>query len=87
MCGIVGILNFRESSATKGSFIVKKMSDPIKHRGPDAYGDWSSVDDGIFLAHRRLSVIDISSSGSQPMISSSAGMLFLLMEKYIIMNI
>ena len=71
MCGIVGILNFRESSATKGSFIVKKMSDPIKHRGPDAYGDWSSVDDGIFLAHRRLSVIDISSSGSQPMISSS----------------
>ena len=47
------------------------MTDSIKHRGPDDSGSWNSSSDGIFLGHRRLSILDLSEAGHQPMESSN----------------
>ena len=58
MCGIAG---FNWEDKVLGG----KMQDRLLHRGPDAYGLYS--DDGITLAHRRLSVIDLSAAANQPM--------------------
>ena len=60
MCGIVGFTNTNKDS----EMIIGAMMDRIKHRGPDASGKY--IDDGIALGHRRLSIIDISSQGDQP---------------------
>ena len=45
------------------------MTDAIAHRGPDGEGQW--IDGPIGLGHRRLSIIDLSANGSQPMVSRS----------------
>lgn len=60
MCGIVGFTNKVADAAA----VIEKMMDRIKHRGPDASGKY--IDEGIALGHRRLSIIDISSQGDQP---------------------
>ena len=60
MCGIVGFTN----NISDPDEVLGKMMDRIKHRGPDAYGKY--IDDDIALGHRRLSIIDVSSSGDQP---------------------
>ena len=60
MCGIVGFTN----NISNSDEVLGKMMDRIKHRGPDAYGKY--IDDDIALGHRRLSIIDVSSSGDQP---------------------
>ncbi len=60
MCGIVGFTNKTENADA----IIGKMMDRIRHRGPDASGKY--IDEGIALGHRRLSIIDISSQGDQP---------------------
>lgn len=68
MCGIAGI--FGQQSADL-SIILKSMADQLKHRGPDASGIWTDALVGIGLAHRRLSILDLSAQGNQPMISDS----------------
>ena len=60
MCGIVGFTN----KISNPDEVLGKMMDRIKHRGPDAYGKY--IDEDIALGHRRLSIIDVSSSGEQP---------------------
>ena len=65
MCGINGILNFRDTNRSKE--LIGKMNDRLSHRGPDDEGTF--VDEGIALGHRRLSIIDLSSAGHQPMFS------------------
>lgn len=72
MCGITGFYDLdktrdRESLRALG----RRMSDSIAHRGPDADGLWMDPDVPIVLGHRRLSIIDLSADGAQPMISSS----------------
>tara|TARA_Y200000002_G_scaffold383052_1_gene402821 strand:+ start:3775 stop:5667 length:1893 start_codon:yes stop_codon:yes gene_type:complete len=47
------------------------MNSAVSHRGPDTNGTWIDRDAGIFLGHQRLSIIDLSSAGSQPMHSNS----------------
>lgn len=64
MCGIAGILNFH-SEVAEGR--IKKMTDAIMHRGPDSEGSWKSENGKIALGHRRLSIIDLSEKGIQPM--------------------
>ena len=66
MCGIVGQLNFDKSPVSP--VILKKMTDVIKHRGPDGEGHW--IEENIGFGHRRLSIIDLSPAGHQPMISA-----------------
>lgn len=63
MCGICGVLYFGNEILDKK--ILRCMNDSIKHRGPDGYGFY--VDGKIGLGHRRLSIIDLSEKGKQPM--------------------
>jgi asparagine synthase (glutamine-hydrolysing) len=64
MCGIAGC--YQQADGQK---LADIMSDRIAHRGPDAAGSWSHVDDrvSVQLAHRRLSIIDLSSTADQPL--------------------
>ena len=67
MCGIAGIFNLNGEPASPN--IIKKMTDSIAHRGPDGEGHY--IDGPLGLGHRRLAIIDLSSAGSQPMISAN----------------
>jgi len=67
MCGIAGIINIDGQPVS--SLILNKMIDTIKHRGPDGNGLYT--DKYIGFGHCRLSIIDLSSSGNQPMISDN----------------
>tara|TARA_B100000900_G_scaffold416266_1_gene450751 strand:- start:6471 stop:8429 length:1959 start_codon:yes stop_codon:yes gene_type:complete len=71
MCGIAGFYNFHHNSYEKISNISHKMGDAIFHRGPDKFGLWIDVSSEISFIHRRLSILDLSDAGSQPMISPS----------------
>ena len=64
MCGIVGEVSFK---AVNSSNWVKNALNSIKHRGPDNEGIWCSEDKKIIFGHRRLSIIDLSKDGTQPM--------------------
>lgn len=74
MCGIAGIvgqINARNRSA------LQRMHEAMLHRGPDADGTWVSEPDargwGAMLAHRRLSILDLSPAGAQPMMDPVTG--------------
>jgi asparagine synthase (glutamine-hydrolysing) len=64
MCGIVGIFSQREPINPS---LLDMMRDTMIHRGPDDAGTWLSSDGKLGLAHRRLSIIDLSPGGHQPM--------------------
>lgn len=65
MCGIAGIF---DSFPNKTSVLnVRNMCDSLAHRGPDGEGFWTSSDGLLTLGHRRLSIIDLSEKGAQPM--------------------
>ena len=70
MCGITGFLS-SDLNENKYSKLLNDMSSQIAHRGPNDFGHWFSMDDKIGLAHRRLSILDISKAGAQPMHSNS----------------
>ena len=65
MCGIAGIVSQDTSQIHIGR--LKAMSDAIAHRGPDGEGFWINPSNTIGFAHRRLSVIDLSTAAAQPM--------------------
>lgn len=67
MCGIAGFCNF----AGNGKDNIERMKERILHRGPDAGGTYMNEDGSVVLGHRRLSIVDLSDNGSQPMISHS----------------
>jgi asparagine synthase (glutamine-hydrolysing) len=67
MCGISGVLAFKNSNFEVTKEYLARMRDTMAHRGPDGAGLWLSPDRRIGLAHRRLSIIDLSSAASQPM--------------------
>src|ERR687895_786659 len=64
MCGICGVLGTRDSFAA-GEEVVSRMRETLVHRGPDDGGTWTAP--RIGLGHRRLSIIDLSPAGHQPM--------------------
>ncbi len=66
MCGIAGVI---DNSGSLNEILLEKMSDVIKHRGPDDKGVFFDSENGIGLVHRRLSLIDLI-SGHQPMKSA-----------------
>lgn len=73
MCGIAGYID-KSNKYKTDSDLVKKMTDKLIHRGPDAEGQW--LDERVALGHRRLSIIDLDAKSNQPMISHD--------EKYVI---
>lgn len=71
MCGIVGQYSFggaadRDTSERDRELVVR-MRESIAHRGPDDSGLWQSEDGRVVLGHRRLSIVDLSAAGHQPM--------------------
>jgi asparagine synthase (glutamine-hydrolysing) len=72
MCGVAGFLDFhRSTSAEQLDATVRRMRDALVHRGPDDAGVWVDAATGIAIGHRRLSIIDLSPLGRQPMMSAS----------------
>lgn len=67
MCGIAGFCN----GASDWRKEIDKMNERLYHRGPDASGVWASEGGRVVLGHRRLSIIDLSSGGGQPMESKN----------------
>jgi asparagine synthase (glutamine-hydrolysing) len=76
MCGICGQVRFDARPADEA--VVGRMRDSLRHRGPDDEGLWSEAypDGGVALGHTRLSIIDLSSAGHQPM-SDPSGRFYL----------
>src|SRR5512133_1448383 len=72
MCGITGFLN-AAGGMDGGRMLatVTGMADTLQHRGPDDAGAWVDAEAGIALGHRRLSIVDLSPEGHQPMHSAS----------------
>lgn len=66
MCGIAGLINL--DGAPVSPVVLQKMTDAIAHRGPDGEGHW--IEGNVGFGHRRLSIIDLSPAGHQPMISA-----------------
>lgn len=64
MCGIAGIISYTNSVNLNE---VKSMTDVIAHRGPDGEGKWLNHSKTVGLGHRRLSILDLSEKGKQPM--------------------
>ncbi len=69
MCGIAGGFTLSNFDAWRQA--LPRMTQAIAHRGPDADGHWLDADTGIAMGHRRLSIIDLSAAGAQPMVSGS----------------
>ncbi|MFP6893355.1 MAG: asparagine synthase (glutamine-hydrolyzing), partial [Opitutales bacterium] len=67
MCGIAGFIHLNNQSVEGGSKILTCMGELLAHRGPDGEGSWLDDSGKVGLAHRRLAIIDLSSSGAQPM--------------------
>ena len=71
MCGIAGFwTKSAENSANWLEDTASQMANTLVHRGPDDSGTWVDPEVGVALGHRRLSIIDISIAGHQPMVSA-----------------
>lgn len=68
MCGIAGMMFHRGSELGR---TVLRMAERIRYRGPDDVGEWCDADCGLALGHVRLSILDLSPAGHQPMESAS----------------
>jgi asparagine synthase (glutamine-hydrolysing) len=69
MCGFAGIYKKKANrqDVRQVQLVLNRMVSAIHHRGPDGVGIWSDTDSGMGLAHKRLSIIDLSPTGDQPM--------------------
>ncbi len=70
MCGLTGYWGASGDSETMRA-IARRMADRLAHRGPDDHDTWCDPDQGVAFGHRRLSIIDLSPAGHQPMHSAS----------------
>ncbi|RCK36021.1 asparagine synthase [Thalassospira xiamenensis] len=67
MCGLVGFWKPNGIGTEIPDTIIRQMADSLIHRGPDDAGMWEDRQAGVSLAHRRLSIVDLSQAGHQPM--------------------
>ena len=65
MCGIAGIYNYAEPDRPVDRNLLMRMTRTLAHRGPDAEGFY--IDRNLGFGHRRLSIVDLSPTGAQPM--------------------
>jgi asparagine synthase (glutamine-hydrolysing) len=70
MCGIAGVLNPAAGSREALERGAAAMADSLAHRGPDDNGLWGDAEAGVAITHRRLSIVDLSPAGHQPMTSA-----------------
>lgn len=70
MCGLAGVLS-PSGSPSLSENVLEAMARAIEHRGPDDHGVWLDREAGVGLAHRRLSILDLSPHGHQPMLSEN----------------
>src|SRR5262245_21154185 len=75
MCGIAATFNYASSAPDVDRAALLRMRDSMITRGPDGAGEWFSPDHRVGLAHRRLSIIDLSPAGAQPMSDADAAIL------------
>lgn len=68
MCGISG---FYSKNLSKYNNVILRMNSALSHRGPDFSSQWEDNNFGVALGHQRLSILDLSNAGNQPMISQS----------------
>jgi asparagine synthase (glutamine-hydrolysing) len=72
MCGFIGFLGGLATSGQRDDVaMLKRMADAIANRGPDDAGYWSDQEQSVGLGHRRLSIVDLSPAGHQPMVSGN----------------
>ncbi|MGR9074182.1 MAG: asparagine synthase (glutamine-hydrolyzing), partial [Gammaproteobacteria bacterium] len=69
MCGVAGIFSYSNASPLVDREELRTIRDHMRARGPDGKGEWYSDDNRVGLGHRRLSIIDLSERGAQPMAS------------------
>ena len=70
MCGFAAVMTEDPGKPLPGPAAMQAMTDAIRHRGPDGEGHWRDEAAGIALGHRRLSILDLSEAGAQPMRSA-----------------
>jgi len=70
MCGLSGFLQPGGFDASAAQASVRCMADALRHRGPDDAGVWVDAAVGVALGHRRLSILDLTPAGHQPMVSA-----------------
>ena len=70
MCGISGFI-IQKPTPIFTLDSLKKMVSTLSHRGPNSKGYWNNLNETQFIGHTRLSIMDLSDNGNQPMISSS----------------
>ena len=70
MCGLNGFLTSVDANELDFVNVLHDCTNKIIHRGPDSDGYWVDKKNGIYLGHRRLSIVDLSPTGAQPMLSS-----------------
>ena len=71
MCGVTGFWQPLGAARLDLRTVARRMTDRLAHRGPDDSGEWVDEAAGIALGHRRLSIVDLSVEGHQPMLSTS----------------
>ena len=71
MCGIIGLFSPKWTEPVPMPELLQRMTDMLAHRGPDDVGGWIDIENRIGLGHRRLSIVDLSPLGNQPMVSKS----------------
>ncbi len=71
MCGITGFIETGSFNENDARATLGLMSEAVRHRGPDDEGAWLDPSHGVALGHRRLSIVELSSAGHQPMASAS----------------
>jgi asparagine synthase (glutamine-hydrolysing) len=69
MCGLAGAV-WSKPREIDALAVAGSMQDAIRHRGPDSRGHWMDSNVGVLLAHVRLSIVELSPAGHQPMISA-----------------
>ena len=75
MCGFCGFIDLNKQKDDTSYEIIRRMNDVIQHRGPDDEGFFTDQGHQLFFGHRRLSILDLSKSGSQPFVSQSGRMI------------
>lgn len=71
MCGLAGFILVQPGGLEGLEALASCMANAIQHRGPDDLGTWADAQAGIALGHRRLSILDLSPAGHQPMVSAT----------------